>query len=194
MRFIKKSSFGFTFIELILVTAILAVVSLAIYTTFNNGIKIWQRINKQLPEEDVDIFFDKFARDLRNTSKFRGINFIGKEDRIEFASLINSRQLKKRTVGQVIYFYDTSVGILKREQRDFSQVFTGQEGLVTWALINFKSLKLQYYVYDREKKEYLWQEECLTGTMPLAVRIDLELKDGTQIHKFTKTVSIPISG
>jgi len=194
MRFIKKSSFGFTFIELILVTAILAVVSLAIYTTFNNGIKIWQRINKQLPEEDVDIFFDKFARDLRNTSKFRGINFIGKEDRIEFASLINSRQLKKRTIGQVIYFYDTSVEILKREQRDFSQVFTGQEGLVTWALINFKSLKLQYYVYDREKKEYLWQEECLTGTMPLAVRIDLELKDGTQIHKFTKTVSIPISG
>lgn len=187
----KKNSFGFTLVELLVVTVILSFVSLAIYTTFNNGLAIWQRINRQLPEEDLNIFFEKFTHDLKNTLKFTGVNFLGTNERLEFANLVYSPLLKNRTVGQVIYFYDPYVEILKREQRDFSRVFSGQEGLVAWSLINLKSLRFQYYIYDRDKKEYLWQEDCPAETIPLAVRIDLEFKDGA---KFRKTVSIPISG
>lgn len=194
MRFTKKNNRGLTLIELILVTAILSVVSLAIYSTFNNGLRIWQRINKQLPEEDLNIFFDRFGYDLRNLLQFNGINFSGTEDRLAFATIVNSRRLQKRTVGEIIYFYDSQAEILKREERDFPQVFSGDEGPIAQSLTGVQSLRFKYYIYDTNKKEYLWQDQGPEEGIPLAVRMELEFKDGTQTHKFTKTVNIPVGG
>jgi len=194
MRFTKKNNRGLTLIELILVTAILSVVSLAIYSTFNNGLRIWQRINKQLPEEDLNIFFDRFGYDLRNLLQFNGISFSGTEYRLAFATIVNSSRLQKRTVGEIIYFYDSQAEILKREERDFPQVFSGDEGPIAQSLTGVQSLRFQYYIYDTNKKEYLWQDQGPEEGIPLAVRMELEFKDGTQTHKFTKTVNIPVGG
>jgi len=191
----KKNSLGLTFIELLVVTVILSIVSLAIYASFNNGIRIWQRVNKNIPEEDLNIFFDRFALDLRNALQFSGINFSGGSERLEFATIINSQRLQKRTVGEVIYLYEPHKQILKREERDFSQIFSGEDGLIRQSLTKIGYLKFQYYSYDKNKKEYVWEEEWLAGgALPLAVRIEIEFKDGVQTHKFTKTVSIPVSG
>jgi len=190
----KKNSFGVTFIELLIVVAILSIISLAIYATFNNGIRIWQRVNKNIVEEDLNIFFDKFARDLRNAVQFSGIHFSGRSERFEFATIINSRRLQKITVGEIIYSYEPSRQILEREERDFSQVFSNEAGMIRQSLTEIESLKFQYYIYDKNKKEYVWEDECLTGALLLAVRIELEFKDGVQNFKFTKTVSIPVSG
>ena len=190
----KKNNFGLTFIELLVVTVILSIVSLAIYANFNNGIRIWQRINKNIPEEDLNIFFDRFALDLRNALQFSGINFSGGSERLEFATIINSQRLQKRTVGKVIYFYEPYKQILRREERDFSQIFSGEDGLMRQSLTKIRSLEFTYYIYDKNKKEYAWEDEWMVGALPLAVRIELEFKDGVQTHKFTKTVSIPVSG
>jgi len=189
-----KKNKGVTFIELMVVVVILSVVSLALYSTFNNGIKIWQRINKQLPEEDLDIFFDRFSRDLSNSLKFTGINFLGTEKRLEFATLLSSSRLEKRTVGKVIYFYEPGRKVLNRQQKDFAQVYSAEEGMGTETLRNIKFLRLRYYIYDKEKKEYFWKDESSTGKIPLAVSIELELSDDMQAYNFTKTVSIPVGG
>lgn len=185
---------GFTLIELLIVTALLAVISLAIYATFNSGVKIWQRVNQQIPEEDLDIFLEKFALDLRNSFKFNGSNFLGEEKRFEFPTLVNSPGMNKKTVGKVIYLYDSESNIIKRNLLDFSQIYNGEEGTTQELLKNAKSLKFRYYLYDKEKKEYLWQDEWLKEDLPLAVRIELEFGNGTEIRKFTKTVNIPVSG
>jgi len=200
----RQTKNGFTLIELLIVTALLAVISLAIYATFNSGVKIWQRVNKQIPEEDLDIFLEKFALDLRNSFKFNGFNFLGEEKRFEFPTLVNSPGMNKKTVGKVIYLYDSESNIIKRNLLDFSQIYNGEEGTTQELLKNVKSLKFRYYLYDKEKKEYLWQDEWLKEDLPrpseqerglpLAVRIELEFGNGTEIKKFTKTVNIPVSG
>ena len=59
MLFIRKNRSGFTLIELLIVAAMLGVVSLAIYSTFNNGLKLWQKVNKPVAGEDADIFFEQ---------------------------------------------------------------------------------------------------------------------------------------
>lgn len=195
MRYTKrKNKNGFTLIELLIVTALLAVISLAIYATFNSGVKIWQRVNKQIPEEDLDIFLEKFTLDLRNSFKFNGFNFLGEEKRFEFPTLVNSPWMNKKTVGKVSYLYDSESSIIKRNLLDFSQIYNGEEGTTQELLKNVKSLKFRYYLYDKEKKEYLWQDEWLKEDLPLAVRIELEFGNGTEIRKFTKTVNIPVSG
>ena len=191
---IRYTKIGFTLVELLLVLAMLSIVSLAVYATFNSGIKIWQRINTEIPEEDLDIFFYKFSSDLRNSFKFTGIDFLGEQDKVAFSTLVDSQRLKKRTIGQVIYSYDFLAEILNREERDFSQIYSDESNIAAQSLRNIKSLKFQYYSYDKEKKEYLWNDEWQKKELPLAIWIVLEFDDSTLAIMFTKTASIPAGG
>jgi prepilin-type N-terminal cleavage/methylation domain-containing protein len=184
---------GFTLIEMLLVIAVVSVISLAIYATLNNGLKLWQKANRQLPEEDLNIFLDKFTVDLRNSFKFTGIDFSGAPFRMEFPTLVSSQALRSRSVGRVGYGYEPGSGVLIRAQQDFSQAYTAESRPLP-VLSNIKSLKFQYYVYDKEKKEYLWLEEWAKEGLPAAVRIELEMGYDSQDNKFIKTVSIPCSG
>jgi len=186
---------GFTFVELLIVVGMLAVVSIAIYTVFSNGVRIWFRVNEQIPKEDLFIFFDKFTSDLRNSFKFTGINFTGDEERIEFATLVKSPRLEKNTVGQIIYKYNPVSNRIVRKRRDFSQVYAERSDKIKDELENIKSLRFRYFYYDIEKKAYFWDDEWVDKEdLPLAVRMEFRFDDGRQTGKFVKTVSIPANG
>ncbi len=190
----RQTKKGFTLIELLIVSAMIPVISFAIYASFNNSIKIWQRINKEIPGEDLNIFFDKFALDLRNSFRFSGIKFLGKENEVEFAAIVSSQRLEKIAVGKVIYSYDTKNSTVTREQKDFSHIYNNESGLIRQVLNDIKSLKFHYYFYNVQDKEYFWLEEWFNEALPLAVRVELEIKQGGRINKFIRTVSIPASG
>lgn len=190
----KENNSSFTLIELIIVTALIAVISLAVYSTFNNGIKLWQRVNRQGPEEDLAIFLDKFAFDIRNTFKFTGMPFIGKPEGFELATLLNSQDLKARTVGRVAYFYDPQTELLYRQEKDFSQLYQGKDGSIIHSLSNIKSVKFSYYFYDKETKNFIWLEEWAKEGLPQAVRIELNYNDGKEDKNVTKSVSITVAG
>lgn len=195
MRCLMRKNRGFTLIEMLIVSLIMSVISLGLYVTLNSGIKVWQRINnQQLAAEDVNIFFDKFASDLRNSLPFTDINFIGTENGLSFPSIIKSQRLKVRTIGQVLYAYDSRTGLLNRQQKDYSQIYNLEEVTPSATLKNIKSLLFQYYVYDKERKEYFWHNEPLPEQIPQAVRIEFESQDGAKTIRFTKTVTIPVNG
>jgi prepilin-type N-terminal cleavage/methylation domain-containing protein len=188
-----KKNNAFTLIELLIVTALLCVISIGIYSTFNSGIKIWQRLNKEVPEQDVYIFFDKFASDLRNSLKFKGINFSGMENRFDFATIVNSTRMRQNTVGGVAYYYDPKAEAVYKEERDFACVYAGDKGVVKEMLKNIKSLEFQYYSYDSSKKEYIWQSVWFKENLPLAVWLQVEITDGEKVFKFSKTINIPVA-
>ncbi|MFA6216154.1 MAG: prepilin-type N-terminal cleavage/methylation domain-containing protein [Candidatus Omnitrophota bacterium] len=189
----KKILRGFTFIEILIVTMMMSVVSLAIYSAFNNGIKIWQRLNRQLPQEDINIFFDKFASDLRNCVKLKNMNFIGKADMLEFSSIVMSARMEQVSVGKFLYRYDRSAGTLRRDQFDYSAIFTDEKNAYAGGLEHIKSLKFLYYNFDEEKNEYNWQEEWLFDELPKAVRVEIEFFQGPEVFYLTSSVGIPIS-
>lgn len=189
-----KTNVGFTLIELLIASVIVSVISFAIYAGFNNGIEVWRRVNKELPAEDLNIFFDKFARDLRSSFNFMNINFSGKSTEMEFAVLINSPRLQKISVGKVIYYYDYAKGALNRQQKDYSHIYSNENGITRQVLKNIKSLRFRYYSYDAQKKEYFWQDEFLKEGLPVSVRVELEIEEDSQIYKFQRTVNIAVSG
>jgi len=184
---------AFTLIELLIVCGILGVITLAIYATFNSGIKIWQRINVQVPAEDLNIFFGKFSSDLRNSFEFTGITFFGTEDMFEFPTLAYSPSLDRRTVGQVRYSYDSGDEMLRREERGYSQIYNDESGTVMISLKDIKEVSFQYFNYDEDIKKYYWQGEWFEEGLPVAVKMELEFDDGTQIRRVSKTVAIPVS-
>jgi len=190
----RKKDKAFTLIELLIVTALLCVISLGLYSTFNSGVKIWQRLNKEAPEQDLYIFFDKFALDLRNSLKFKAINFSGTKSRLDFAEIVDSPRMRKDTVGGASYYYDPKTEAVYKEERDFACVYAGDRGVVKEMLKNIKSLEFKYYSYDTEKKEYIWQDMWFNDNLPLAVWSQVEIEDGDNILKFNKTVNIPVAG
>lgn len=196
MRCISRKKFkkGFTLIELCLVSLIASVIGLAVYFTFSNGMRIWQKANQKAAEEDLDIFFDRFALDVRNCLKFSGLEFSGAPERLELVSRVVSLYLKNKTIGRVAYFYEPKKRALFREEKDLSQIFEGKQGVVKEVLENLNSLKFGYYFYDKEKKEYVWLEETAPEGLPLAVRIEFELSTQSSSGRFVRTVSIPIGG
>jgi len=191
----KKRNSGFTLIEMLLVMAMLAVVSLAIYTMFSNSVKIWQRIHMSIPVEDVDIFFEKFTSDIKNSMKFKTIGFSGKEESLGFAAPVYSARMDKRTVGEIRYTFNPYSGKVKREIRDYSQAYLGEEKAAQELLTSVKEFKIRYYTYDVEKKEYIWQNEWQGEGLPLAVKVEIEIKnDNEQAEIYARTVSIPVGG
>lgn len=196
MRCISRKKFkkGFTLIELCLVSLIASVIGLAVYFTFSNGMRIWQKANQKAAEEELEIFFDRFALDLRNCLKFSGLEFSGAPERLDLVSRVVSLYLKNKTIGRVAYFYEPKKRALFREEKDLSQIFEGKQGVVKEVLENLNSLKFGYYFYDKEKKEYVWLEEAILEGLPLAVRIEFEFSTQSSSGRFVRTVSIPIGG
>jgi len=190
----SNSERAFTLIELLIVSVMIPIVAFAIFSSFDNGIKIWQRINKEIPGEDLNIFFDKFAMELRNSFKFSGIKFSGKKNEVGFASIVNSQRTEMITIGEVIYSYDDKNRLLAREQKDYSHIYSNEKGAIRQLLKGVRSARFQYYFYDAQNKEYLWQDEWLKEGLPLSVRVELEIEQGNQINKFIRTVNIPVSG
>ena len=192
MQYMRKNK-GFTFVEMFLVAVLLAVISLAVYSTFASGIKVWQRASVTSPKESAGIFFDKFDRDLRNSFKFASIQFTGGRERLQFPTIVESPRMEKKTVGAVLYVFNEGRGVLTREARDFAHVYSDSTGLTSEAIANVKSIKFFYHFYDTTKQEYLWSDEWSRDGIPLAVRVELEIENGSEIETFYKTVAIPTS-
>jgi prepilin-type N-terminal cleavage/methylation domain-containing protein len=190
----RRYNSGFTLVELLIVVVIFSMISFTLYSTFSNGIKIWQKIDQEIPEEDINIFLEKFSTDLRNAFKFTGLFFIGKRDRIEFNTLVNSARLKKRTVGKIAYSYNNQEEAFLRSQLDFSQLSTGSSEGIEQSLKNVNGVVFLYYFQNSQTKEYMWTDEWAAETLPLAVRIDLWFGYDEKRNKFSKTIGIPAGG
>jgi len=181
-----------TLVEILIVMALVSMVSLALYASLSSGLHIWQRVNTGVLEEDLNIFLEKFTQDIRSAFNFNGIAFSGGADRVEFATVVFSPRMNKASVGKVTYSYDAANYSVEREQRDYSENYAGSTGTARHSAKNVRFLGFWYYVYDGEKKEYSWLEEC--QGLPLAVRMELGVRDGSQTLNFTRTADIMAAG
>ena len=187
----KSKKNGFTFIELLIVTSIMGLVSLTIYSSLNSGLKIWYRLNKSISEEDVGIFFDKFRTDVANTTNFSLAQFFGGKNSIKIPALVVSKNFENLTPGLVEYSFVS--GSVMRTVKDCSNIYSGRSGVSEPLLKMVKSFSVNYYKHDEEKNMYVWAKEWGGAELPLAVRIILEVGSGVENKRFTKTVYIPIA-
>ena len=186
---------SFTFVEILIVTTLIGAVSLAIYSSLSQGIKVWQRVTGVILEEDINIFFEKFSRDLRNSIEFNKIKFIGEKDRLTFATLVASTSKQpglNLNVGEVTYSFDKAEQSLMRVQKNISQIYEEQDVAKDALLSTVGSLNFQYYFYDVQEEKYLWQEGWMEGHLPRAVKIEFEFNPGDSARQFVRIVRIPM--
>ena len=172
----------------------LGIISLAVYSTFNNGFKVWQKINQSVGQDDLGLFFDKLSQDLNSCVKIGNIPFSGDQNNLGIPTLVNSPRLKIRTAGLVNYLYDQQSGVLNRQTKDFSQLYSHQDYDSTAILKNLRSFKFEYYYFDKQKQEYFWKEVWSETGIPLAVRVNLNLNDSSGTDTIIRTTTIHVGG
>ena len=199
----RKARAGLTLIEILLVTAMLSVVSLALYATFDSGLKIWQRLTRNAPDQEVNIFLARLADDLRSSFGFSGIQFSGSPDEVSFATFViaeNPDNQKVLTVGQVGYLLDDKTDTLNRWQADYSMVAQEKRPFLRPMLTNVRCVKFEYYYFHPQMKVYAWADDWEEAEdpeerkIPQAVRIEIGFDQSVETKNVTKTISIPAGG
>ncbi|MDD5348091.1 MAG: prepilin-type N-terminal cleavage/methylation domain-containing protein [Candidatus Omnitrophica bacterium] len=192
MRSIRRpsSARGFTLVEVLVVTLILSVISVAIFNTFANGLAIYRRLSTEIPGERTVLFLERLSHDVHNSFEYASINFTGEDAGVEFASIVWSPAAKKHLPGRIRYVCDSDKESLVRFEGDYFSVFEQKEPASRHRLEGVASCVFRYYSYDEEKKEYSWLEDWTKQGLPNALRLEITFKDDAA-QPLIRTFEIP---
>ncbi len=198
----RNDSSGFTLIEVLITMALVALISLAVFSLFDSGIRVLERVAPSLQEEDAAIFFEKFSRDLQNSFVYKPILFQGDKLGLLFPALIRTlpEMGGDQGVGRVSYFYDEASKSIQRRQENPSEIFEEKPPSPVILLENISSFQFQYYEWDPDERIYTWKEEWKEegeereGKRPFAVKVELILENQGRGRRLEKTFPIPVIG
>ena len=194
---------GFTLIEVLITSALMAVLALAVYGLFDSGIRVMRKMVRPLPQEERSIFFEKFSRDLQNLFHYAGVAFKGEKERVVFATTVRTQKELggDQGIGRVTYSYNSDARAIERLQENVSQIYEGKAAQSAAVLIPVDSLSFEYFGPDSsDKTKYLWSdewdeaEENFTKGIPLAVRVTFTFQDEDQERQIKRAISIPVGG
>jgi len=196
----KKNSRGFTLTEILLVSAMFALISLAVFNAFANGFKLWSRGQHVLVEGNVAIFLEKIGEDLRQTAVITGIPFKGSTEDLSFPAIvwgatdINGSRAPEEfgtQLGAVKYSYDPENKRILRYQATYGQALKDQWSDPIDAADLIEGITLRYYFKaDRGVDIKTETDEGL----PLGVMIDVEFMVDDQIRHMRRFLIIPVGG
>jgi len=176
---------SFTFVELLIVVAIFSLLSLAVYTTFSSGIRIWRRIqDTSILQRRVFLGLERISQDLRQALDFSKIGFSGKINEVGFPFLSAENEILR-----VSYFLEEKT--LYRKQESFKDIIEEKENpKIKSMLSGIDDLKFSFAYQEEGKKEYIWKDTWdKEEGIPKIIKMELKAKDAN----FTKTVTIPTS-
>jgi prepilin-type N-terminal cleavage/methylation domain-containing protein len=188
---------GFTFVEIMLVTAIFAALSAAIFTCLSNGIKLWDRGRQLMVQEDSIIFFDRFSSDLRNTFNYSKFSFVGGEQSLTFPTIVwtpadrvsvRSSEGLVDQMGRVRYTYDPERSAVVRSQANYSQALQEEWGPDEIVVPAVKSVRF-YYFYTASKDPSMNVAEG--DDIPSGVEVELVISSGKEEKVFKRYIAIP---
>lgn len=199
---ISKRS-GLTFIEMLLATAMVSVIAVAVYGMISNGLKVWEIVNQESPQIDASLFFERMSLDLENGVCFKDIDFIGSETSVSFgciAKTLKSEQGFNQGIGQVKYFFELDSKTLNRQYIDYERLFALKQPEARNLIGNVNNVLFNYYFFDEQKKAFIWSNvwppEAYAGqekrVLPLAVQVSMVFESEKMPVKKIKTLNIPI--
>ena len=128
---------GFTLMEMLLVTALVSIIGLAIFQAFSNGLKLWARGQQMSHDGETAIVLDKIGEDLRSTVSVSGIAFKGEVTRFSFPAIVMTPADKNGSraqedlidqIGAIEYRFEQADGKIYRRQANYAQALKHQWG------------------------------------------------------------------
>lgn len=194
----KKNPQGFTLTEILLVCAMFAVISLAVFNAFSNGFKLWGRGQQVMVEGDMAIFLDRLGEDLRQTVLISGIPFKGDSMKVSFPAIILAPTDGSRgpeefgaQIGAVQYTFDPSDGKIYRSQAVYGQALKSQWSLHVEVASQIEDITIRYYFTADKGLDVKSQTD---QGIPMGVMVDVQfMRDGEMRH-MRRFLLIPVGG
>lgn len=183
-----------TLIELLIVSVIISVVGLAIYSSFAGGLKVWKRVNTGIEGEDLVLFFARFSQDLRATVSLKNNVFLGRDDTMEFPVIAGSRRMGlASSVGRVSYVFNQEAGTVTRSEQDYSALFAGTGAQEPREMLRgIADLRMSYYCFDPAEGGFVWLDKWPYLRPPLAVRMELRRAGAGEEEAVRRSFFIPV--
>jgi len=185
-----------TFIEMMLVVALIGMVSLALYKSFANGLRVWKKSRELVVEEDILIFFDKFAQDLRNTYIYSSLLVEGDGQRMALPAFVwmppmNSDKKDEfaEQMGRVEYSYDAADKTVKRRQANYSQALKNVYDPPQTVSRFIDSLQFRYYYLTLTGE--IFSDDVLE-VMPAGVEVTVKFSDVHGTREIKRYFNIPL--
>jgi len=183
-RFSLKSYAGFTLVELLLAIILLSIISVALYSSLDTGIKIHRKgVGLGSEYYDTQLFFYRIARDLRTAAAMDNIYLVEESERMYFFSC-------QPMPGGGSQIYKITYNWMK-ERGDYFKLFRLKEDYADSLQANNKQgeefldkvLKLDFsYGYSQktemQTESFLWKDEWKEKAFPQMIRIRIKLPKG----------------
>ncbi len=188
---------GFTLMEVLVSLVIISFLAGAMYTTFSQGLKLWRYAMMPRPEWEMDLFMEKFGRDLRSAFIFRPGSFKGQADLLEFSTLSSRVQTSGGSFQipvQTRYYFTSSENAVYAEKTDYPRMLRGAPGPAETrkALEGVSGFGLEYYARDPRTREWQWKASWDADCLPRAVKLSLDLGAGNP-KKHMRFFPVPAS-
>jgi len=197
----KKHLRGFTLTEVLLVSAMFAVISLAVFNAFSNGFKLWARGQHVMVEGNTAIFLDKLAEDLRQTIIISGIPFKGNSTELKFPAIIiaptdsNGSRSKEEfgdQVGAIRYTFEPSEKKIYRSQAVYGPALKSMWTVPVEVADLIEDITLRYY-FKAEQGGLDVKTQTDEG-IPMGIMIDVQFLVEGQVFHMRRFMVIPVGG
>ncbi|MGE5279543.1 MAG: prepilin-type N-terminal cleavage/methylation domain-containing protein [Deltaproteobacteria bacterium] len=170
---------GFTMIEVLIVVALFSVIGVSLFQCFATGLKVWKAATQpNFSYRRAVLCLERLGRELRQQRTYPNTTWTGRDDALTFASVIHNR------VYNITYAFDKDA--VRREAfvvgaGPFAGSVDSRE-----VIPQVRAAAFSYWGYDPQSGGFAFSDEWTVGPgklAPDAVRVTLELDDGTQIEK-----------
>jgi prepilin-type N-terminal cleavage/methylation domain-containing protein len=196
----KSQNKGFTLTEILLVSAMFAVISMAVFNAFSNGFKLWARGQHVMVEGDTAIFLDRFSEDLRQTALITGIPFKGDSTQLSFPAVIlgptdsngsRSQEGIADQLGAIRYVFDPSQKKIFRSQATYGQALKAQWSPPIEVANLIEDISMRYYFKADKGLDIKSQ---MDQGIPVGVMIDVQFLVEGQVFHMRRFLIIPVGG
>ncbi|MCX5697175.1 MAG: prepilin-type N-terminal cleavage/methylation domain-containing protein [Candidatus Omnitrophica bacterium] len=204
---------GFSLVELLIASAIFAVVMVSIYSAFRTGIFGYKNIQENIDTYQAARFiFNRMDLDLRNAFIYSANNtggFVGSKEGMSFYSIVERFYDGKAVQDYAFISYELKDGKLLRtcyRNRNKDMIINGPEIQAQELPGSIDSLVINYAYIDQTKnkntlewtKTNTWMAQDNPPTeevkvLPVAVNIKLRLKNKA-VEDFERTIFLPLGG
>lgn len=173
---LHQNGTGFTLLELIISSLLIALVALAIYTAFSNGLKLWVKTNQiVLNKEQAFITLERLGKDMHNIVSFSPISIDFKANYLSFPVLVNQGEDSQvYRLAQVKYSFDEEQKTISRQQQIYG---LDKDPSSREMATGIKSLTLSFRYYDNDLKKMNWRPDWDSQAKPSAIKVEIVLKD-----------------
>ncbi|MEK7309602.1 MAG: prepilin-type N-terminal cleavage/methylation domain-containing protein [Planctomycetota bacterium] len=208
---------GFTLIELMIASVLMALAGLAAYHSYSQGILVWKKGQENSNQDKALLTMERINRDLKNTFSFSPVGFNGEETKISFPYLTlkydwtrpeengETEDISAATessvplplITKMTYEYNQSEGKLSRlseiyaypnlDELKVNPDDTKKESSRV-LLEDVEILKFSYAI--TKTPELSFSNNAINSGIPYAIKIELKLK--SMKNALTRTIIIPI--